>query len=338
MAPLCQRDRFLEFHQYYAIWAILQAFLCRWISRILQRWMSLRPTSPSWEILPNLVMMSRKKSVGLLSVGVRQLLKETTFWILALSSPHLNLGGSTFSRAQTEMMLLGVALCRLFFMTFMCSLRFPHHMTKYLIIWEGGDLVRKSKVILFKINGFTLCGTQAVVVGDPHIKTLDGRHYIMMSQGTFSIWRYHGLQHPRCQVCMSLQEATMVCSGFTTWKIRTEKVGPGEVSESSPFAEFRNQCINQTPFQSAAFWKGTRAWKPMFRNFKANPRQASMWLGAVGLTIQLTNHGWGISRAIPHNKPPLGRVYDVVFPTNFKWTYFLSQTNWLQRSHWARTE
>jgi hypothetical protein len=32
-----------------------------------------------------------------------------------------------------------------------------------------------------------------VVVGDPHIKTLDGRHYIMMSQGTFSIWRYHGL-------------------------------------------------------------------------------------------------------------------------------------------------
>ena len=80
----------------------------------------------------------------------------------------------------------------------------------------GGDLVRKSKVILFKINGFTLCGTQAVVVGDPHIKTLDGRHYIMMSQGTFSIWRYHGLQHPRCQVCMSLQEATMVCSGFTT--------------------------------------------------------------------------------------------------------------------------
>ncbi|CAL1134310.1 unnamed protein product [Cladocopium goreaui] len=52
----------------------------------------------------------------------------------------------------------------------------------------------RDDVILFKINGFTLCGTQAVVVGDPHIKTLDGRHYIMMSQGTFSIWRYSGVK------------------------------------------------------------------------------------------------------------------------------------------------
>ena len=41
-------------------------------------------------------------------------------------------------------------------------------------------------------NGFTLCGTQATVVGDPHIKTLDGRHYTLMSQGTFSLWRCHG--------------------------------------------------------------------------------------------------------------------------------------------------
>ena len=41
-------------------------------------------------------------------------------------------------------------------------------------------------------NGFTLCGTQATVVGDPHIKTLDGRHYTLMNQGTFSLWRCHG--------------------------------------------------------------------------------------------------------------------------------------------------
>lgn len=52
----------------------------------------------------------------------------------------------------------------------------------------------QNDVNLFKINGVTLCGTQAVVVGDPHIKTLDGRHYIMMSQGTFSIWRYSGVK------------------------------------------------------------------------------------------------------------------------------------------------
>eukprot|EP00435_Cladocopium_sp_Y103_P018585 s3942_g4.t1 len=42
----------------------------------------------------------------------------------------------------------------------------------------------------FKVNGYTLCGSQAIVVGDPHIKTLDGRHYTLMKQGTFSLWRY----------------------------------------------------------------------------------------------------------------------------------------------------
>ena len=69
--------------------------------------------------------------------------------ILDLSAvvPPPELGGSTFSRSQTEMMLLGVALCRLFFMTFMCSLRFPHHMTKYLIIWEGGTSYANPRLL-----------------------------------------------------------------------------------------------------------------------------------------------------------------------------------------------
>lgn len=42
----------------------------------------------------------------------------------------------------------------------------------------------------FRVDGITLCGTDAVVVGDPHIKTFDGSHYTLMSQGTFSLWKH----------------------------------------------------------------------------------------------------------------------------------------------------
>ena len=31
------------------------------------------------------------------------------------------------------------------------------------------------------------------VVGDPHITALDGSHYLLLSQGTFSLWHLHGL-------------------------------------------------------------------------------------------------------------------------------------------------
>eukprot|EP00435_Cladocopium_sp_Y103_P065684 s554_g27.t1 len=33
----------------------------------------------------------------------------------------------------------------------------------------------------------------AVVIGDPHITTLDGIHYTLLSQGTFSLWHFHGV-------------------------------------------------------------------------------------------------------------------------------------------------
>ena len=32
------------------------------------------------------------------------------------------------------------------------------------------------------------------VVGDPHITTLDGKHYTLLSQGTFSLWHFSGLE------------------------------------------------------------------------------------------------------------------------------------------------
>lgn len=39
----------------------------------------------------------------------------------------------------------------------------------------------------------TTTGANAAgVYGDPHIKTLDGKRYILLSQGTFSLWRYSG--------------------------------------------------------------------------------------------------------------------------------------------------
>ena len=31
-------------------------------------------------------------------------------------------------------------------------------------------------------------------MGDPHITTLDGKHYTLLSQGTFSLWHFSGLE------------------------------------------------------------------------------------------------------------------------------------------------
>ena len=37
-------------------------------------------------------------------------------------------------------------------------------------------------------------GDPISVVGDPHITTLDGKHYTLLSQGTFSLWHFSGLE------------------------------------------------------------------------------------------------------------------------------------------------
>lgn len=33
-----------------------------------------------------------------------------------------------------------------------------------------------------------------IVYGDPHIRTLDGRHYTLLKQGIFSLWHLSGLE------------------------------------------------------------------------------------------------------------------------------------------------
>ena len=40
----------------------------------------------------------------------------------------------------------------------------------------------------------TTTSANAGVYGDPHIKTLDGKRYTLLSQGTFSLWRYSGVE------------------------------------------------------------------------------------------------------------------------------------------------
>lgn len=48
------------------------------------------------------------------------------------------------------------------------------------------------------VNGVRYCGTTTTttpggdVTGDPHIRTLDGNHYLLLNQGTFSLWRFSG--------------------------------------------------------------------------------------------------------------------------------------------------
>ena len=37
-------------------------------------------------------------------------------------------------------------------------------------------------------------GASASAMGDPHITTLDGKHYTLLSQGTFSLWHFSGLE------------------------------------------------------------------------------------------------------------------------------------------------
>lgn len=37
-------------------------------------------------------------------------------------------------------------------------------------------------------------GGSADVTGDPHITTLDGKHYTLLKQGTFSLWHFAGLK------------------------------------------------------------------------------------------------------------------------------------------------
>lgn len=40
----------------------------------------------------------------------------------------------------------------------------------------------------------TTTTSMAAVYGDPHIKTLDGRRYTLLTQGTFSLWHYWGVE------------------------------------------------------------------------------------------------------------------------------------------------
>ena len=41
---------------------------------------------------------------------------------------------------------------------------------------------------------FVLYAYAGSSIGDPHITTLDGRHYTLLSQGTFSLWHFSGLE------------------------------------------------------------------------------------------------------------------------------------------------
>ena len=43
-------------------------------------------------------------------------------------------------------------------------------------------------------KNFYLYAFTGEVVGDPHITTLDGKHYTLLSQGTFSLWHFSGLE------------------------------------------------------------------------------------------------------------------------------------------------
>eukprot|EP00435_Cladocopium_sp_Y103_P006391 s712_g2.t1 len=50
------------------------------------------------------------------------------------------------------------------------------------------------------VNGIRYCRPDPVlepgagVEGDPHVRTLDGNHYLLLNQGTFSLWRFSGPQ------------------------------------------------------------------------------------------------------------------------------------------------
>ena len=48
-----------------------------------------------------------------------------------------------------------------------------------------------SKTIVFDDSGK---GTVGISTGDPHITTFDGRHYTLLSQGTFSLWHFSGVE------------------------------------------------------------------------------------------------------------------------------------------------
>ena len=57
--------------------------------------------------------------------------------------------------------------------------------------------VTEIKLVYSGSGGFyslTLCKSVGSLVGDPHIRTLDGQHYTLLNTGTFSAWHLQGLE------------------------------------------------------------------------------------------------------------------------------------------------
>ena len=65
-------------------------------------------------------------------------------------------------------------------------------------VTDEGDLVSQMRGLPFHTYTVTdseaNTDTPASAMGDPHITTLDGRHYTLMQQGTFSLWHLSGLE------------------------------------------------------------------------------------------------------------------------------------------------
>jgi len=61
------------------------------------------------------------------------------------------------------------------------------------------------------IKSIRVCKPGGSDIGDPHINTMDGRHYLLLRQGTFMLWRFSGLstQIPGAKVQSSPVEWTL---------------------------------------------------------------------------------------------------------------------------------
>eukprot|EP00438_Fugacium_kawagutii_P023156 Skav225897 [mRNA] locus=scaffold5125:19684:22131:+ [translate_table: standard] len=84
---------------------------------------------------------------------------------------------------------------------------FVRQLGQGLVIWDGITIVlgddrcgvplpldvQTYVANLVRVTFENACPTGGDVEGDPHIKTLDGFHYTLLSQGTFLLWQFSGL-------------------------------------------------------------------------------------------------------------------------------------------------